>query len=143
MTDSPEKILFDFLTESKAADPLGVINEFDLKATVYKFADQCIRIGNCESEFSPSRGGEIDEFNADTHVQILAKVADVDLESSWVDARESARAAGIETVKFIFDDPTLGDRRCSATILRGFRGWSRVQTAYYATVIIPLRIQPI
>ena len=144
MSDSPEKRIFDFLTESQTAAANGsLIKDFSIEPTVYSFSDQCIRVGNCKSEFTPGQGGIVEEIEADTHLQLLVKVDDKEKPETYVTAREIVRAIALDVAQIIYDDLSLGGRDCSTILKRGFRGWSTVQTKYCATVILPMQIEQI
>jgi hypothetical protein len=140
---TPETALYEFLFERAGLE----VGQSDLvvQATAYQRLDsvKTIRIGNAETMFGLQEGGGVGEYDADLTLQILHRVEDTDDADSLNLARDGATQIAKWAVKEIQTDDSLGSRVCGVNVYKALRGWAKIETAPFAVILIPLRINPL
>jgi hypothetical protein len=140
---SPETAIYEFLRD--LVD--GTLNGTSLDAEVHPHeysaieSGTFIRVGNCESQFSPGSEG-LKETGANIVLQIVSSFNDVSDLQDVVLVRDKNRELSMSVADAFFNNDSLGGRVCSVKVERSWRGSSKIQGREYATVLMPLVINP-
>ena len=140
---SPEQAIFEFLEDAARLAPTpSILHGITICPTVYhNFEKSAIRIGNCNSEFSPGSNGEIKEYEAKIPLEILSRLPSTE-STAYSEARETVRSLAMEIVKLLLATPSLNQGNCDLQVEQGFRGWAKVNGADTAVVIISVTVNP-
>ncbi|MBV9242691.1 MAG: hypothetical protein JO314_11855 [Acidobacteria bacterium] len=140
-----EILLFDYLTERIAAAAFGdTLFELELHDTVWQTiqTNRGIRISDAVSVLVPDSQGGMKEWDASLIITCYARVEGVDVKS-----RQPAVQAVFDIEQAVCDalyanGGSLGGRVCALTINPATRGYDNLDSKAYATVNIPIVINP-
>jgi hypothetical protein len=132
----------DAANDEAAPDENSPFFEVVLHDTIYRpiTSDQhyYIQVGNCDSDFAPSFGGDtIKEFDGDVTVITLARVLTED-RSDRKAARGKALSLAKAVAKLLLDDPTMGGRVNDSRVLKCLRDWTSINSEPFALANVPL-----
>lgn len=140
MSTSLESALFTTLAAViEAAEEDDPLFEVELLATVYDVPTKArvIRIGDSNSDLAPQSGGEVDEYDVLSRLEILSRVED-ETSEAYIAAREDVRAMTFAVAQVLFDNPTLSNQIHDSRILGGTRGWGNLKTVRHAAANLHL-----
>ena len=135
---TPETAVFLFLQDlADAAIDAAPLAGAAVHATRYEAIQTAtaVRVGDASVDVGP-RSGTWKEFNGELIVEIVSRVDGGD----HVTAREIVRGMSLAIAEAVQSDASLGGRVCDARILKGSRGWARVQTTAFSVQVFRLLI---
>jgi hypothetical protein len=143
MATASEDLVFDFIEENANAAIAGEpLFEAELHDTLYRPIKKRygIRVGDGDSELSPTPGGEeLAEFNGVVPIVIYSAVTGPD-RSDRKDARAKMMDVAKAVAKLFLDDPTMGGRVTDSRVKSCPRGWDSYNDIPYSVANMVLLV---